>query len=454
MIDPRDIPQAVLWHEGMLLAPQHFQEAAHRGEFLLAYRLAAACPYPWGISRLTVDRSALIGGLLRVDELEAVLPDGLLVLHPGTDDRPLELDLTAPGQDVRSGPRVAYLAVAARGGPAFGGNGPKRYRSVEGPACVDESTGDGAIEVPRMVPAPVLLLGDELGRPPSRRWVTLPLARVAFRDDMFVLDAFCGPRLRVERDTELHAVAAEIAVRLREKAVTLAERLQAPGADLAAGTDWEAVQALARGLPRLEALLASGRAHPFDLFLALADIMGNLTGIGRRTCPPPLRPYAHDDPLPSYVQAAELIAGAVAQLREPYRTVRFERRGEGRFTLELPSGLAGNELILGVRAGPGAGPAAVSAWLDTALIGSSSQLRSIRERRTLGAPRRTVDGVAELDLLPPRGVVLSRVGPDPGSIRAGETLEVIGRVDEAGEAEPVEVLLFVGMAPSGADGAP
>ena len=122
MIDPRDIPQAVLWHEGMLLAPQHFQEAAHRTESLLAYRLAAACPYPWGIARLAVDRSALIGGLFRVDELEAVLPDGLLVVHPGAEDRPLELDLAVRDQDVRSGPRVVHLAVAARGGrpPAAG----------------------------------------------------------------------------------------------------------------------------------------------------------------------------------------------------------------------------------------------------------------------------------------------------------------------------------------------
>jgi type VI secretion system protein ImpJ len=444
MIHPRDIPDAVLWHEGMLLAPQHFQQAAHRAEALLAYRVAAACPYPWGIARLAIDRPALVGGLFRVDQLEAVLPDGLLVQHPRDEDRALELDLKAQGQDLRAGPRTIHLAVAARGEAATTGNGPTRYRSADSAACIDEATGDGPIEIPRLVPAPILLLGDEQGRPPSRRWASLLLARVAFRDDMFVLERFCGPRLRVERDTELHAVAAEIALRLREKAVTLAERLQAPGMDLAAGTGWEAVQALARGLPRLEALLASGRANPFDLFLALADIVGNLTGFARQPCPPPLPPYAHEDPLPAYLQAAELIAGIAARLREPYRTIRFERHGDGRFTLELPARVAEGELILGVRARPGAGPATASAWLETALIGSSSRLRAIREHRTLGAPRRVVDGVAELDLLAPRGVVLSRVGPDPGSIRAGEAREVLGHADESDEIEPIEVLLFVG----------
>src|SRR4051794_26141164 len=274
MDHPRAIPDAVLWHEGMLLAPQHFQEAAHRAESLLAYRLGTTCPYPWGIARLAIDRAALADGLFRLDELEAVPPDGLVVLHD--EDAPLELDLKSAAQDVRLGPRIVHLAVAARGGPAAGSGGPRRYRSIEGAACVDESTGDGAIDIPRMVPAPILLVGDEHGRPPSRRWSSLPLARVAFRDDLFVLDRFCGPRLRVERDTDLHAVAAEVAAVLREKSVTLSERLQAPGTEFAAGTGWDAVQAIARGLPRLEALLASGRAHPFDLFLVLGDVVGNV----------------------------------------------------------------------------------------------------------------------------------------------------------------------------------
>ena len=441
MTEARDIPDAVLWHEGMLLAPQHFQQTAQRAEALLAYRVGAAVPYPWGVSRLAIDPAVLPDGLLRVDELEAVLPDGLILQHPRADEPPLELDLMGQGQDVRLGPRTLYVAVAARTG-AQGGVGHRRYRSVEGGACGDETTGDGEIEIPRLVPAPLLLLGDEHGRPPPRRWSSLPLARIAFRDDLFVLDRFCGPRLRVGRETELFAIAAGIAARLREKAVALGERLQAPGSDGVQGGGWEAVRALARGLPRLEALLASQRAHPFDLFLALTDIVGSLTGIARQPCPAQLRAYDHNDPLPAYLQAAEIIGAAAGRLREPYQIVRFEHRGAGRFSHELPPALVGRELILGVRAAPGAASSAAAAWLETALIASASQLRAIRERRTLGAPRRLVDVVEELDLLPPRGVVLCRVGPDAGAIHAGEPLEIIGHGDAGGAGEPLEVLLF------------
>ena len=337
---------------------------------------------------------------------------------------------TLPWRHGRPRPRVLWATAATV---------PSRV-----PPAVDETTGDGEVEIPRLVPAPLLLLGDEHGRPPPRRWSSLPLARVVFRDDLFVLDQFCGPRLRVSRETELYVIAAAIAARLREKAVGLSERLQAPGTDGLQGGGWEAVRALARGLPRLEALLASQRAHPFDLFLALTDIVGSLTGIVRQPCPPQLRPYDHNDPLPAYSQAAEIIGAAAGRLREPYHIIRFEHRDGGHFICELPDSLAGRELILGVRAAPGAAPAAAAAWLETALIASSSQMRAIRERRTLGASRRMVDAVAELDLLPPRGVVLFRVGPDASTIHIGELIEVMGRADDPGATEPLEVLLFTG----------
>ncbi len=36
-----DVPADVLWHEGMLLSPQHFQQSALRFERLLHYRQAS-----------------------------------------------------------------------------------------------------------------------------------------------------------------------------------------------------------------------------------------------------------------------------------------------------------------------------------------------------------------------------------------------------------------------------
>ena len=87
----KDIPAAINWHEGMLLTPQHFQQFAARQEDLVAYAAHAAAPYFWGVHRL--DLLLQPEGLLQVRELEAVMPDGLIVELDPEQKPALEISL-------------------------------------------------------------------------------------------------------------------------------------------------------------------------------------------------------------------------------------------------------------------------------------------------------------------------------------------------------------------------
>ena len=80
-----DIPEAIQWHEGMLLSPQHFQQSAWRHELLVQYGSLLVAPYCWGVRSLTLDTKLLPGGTFRVLELEAVMSDGSLVSHKAED---------------------------------------------------------------------------------------------------------------------------------------------------------------------------------------------------------------------------------------------------------------------------------------------------------------------------------------------------------------------------------
>jgi len=60
MIDAHDLPGAIQWHEGMLLAPQHFQQLSIRYEELLHYHLMMISPFHWGIRRLKIDQVLLL----------------------------------------------------------------------------------------------------------------------------------------------------------------------------------------------------------------------------------------------------------------------------------------------------------------------------------------------------------------------------------------------------------
>ena len=71
MSDPRrDFPpivEAIDWHEGMLLAPQHFQQLSLRQEAMLSYHAAALSPFHWGVLRLRIDGAAVGARHFRVD---------------------------------------------------------------------------------------------------------------------------------------------------------------------------------------------------------------------------------------------------------------------------------------------------------------------------------------------------------------------------------------------------
>ena len=52
-------PQRVVWSEGMLVSPQHLQQADLYHERLLNERLGAAFPFAWGVSQVAIDPGAL-----------------------------------------------------------------------------------------------------------------------------------------------------------------------------------------------------------------------------------------------------------------------------------------------------------------------------------------------------------------------------------------------------------
>jgi hypothetical protein len=66
-------------------------------------------------------------------------------------------------------------------------------------------------------------------------------------------------------------------------------------------------------------------------------------------------------------------------------------------------------------------------------------MASLLDRRVLGAARKRVE--AERDIVPPRGVLLYVLEPDPQFVQAGERLLVQNTVDAA-NAAPAAVYFF------------
>jgi len=75
----------VLWGEGLLLRPQHFQRQDHYHEQCLHKSIKAVHPYAWGVDNLQVDRAALANSVLRLLALSVRFQDGDWVDAPEVD---------------------------------------------------------------------------------------------------------------------------------------------------------------------------------------------------------------------------------------------------------------------------------------------------------------------------------------------------------------------------------
>lgn len=445
MANAHDLPEAIQWHEGMLLSPQHFQQASARQEALLAYHAHMIQPYHWGIRHLRLDPVLLVDGQFRVVELEAIMPDGLLVSSLRHDISSQTLDLGPMKDEAAERPLTIHLAVPAErfaSTPAAGSL--SRYDSAEGAPVADANTGEGEIRIPRLRPRLSLVVGETA----PDKYSSFPLAQVAYRDEAFSLTDYVPPQLRVARNSKIGELCSRIALRLREKAVLLAEKARSPSVAARAPQLLETrnrVAALAGALPQFEALVQCGQAHPFPVYLSLCNVVGTGAALGNALLPPVLETYDHNNLYATFHQATRFLNRMVAEgFIESYSAYPFGAE-KGRFSIKFDPQWASHRLILGVRAKSGMPDQEATSWIQSSLIGSASRMESMRQRRVLGPERKVFEG--EDDLVPTPGVTLFSVAPDPDFIAPDEDLLIYNPDDPAGSNRPAEIVLYIRKKP-------
>ena len=441
MTDAHNIPAAIQWHEGMLLAPQHFQQLSIRNEELLHFHLVLAAPFQWGVRRLKIDPSLLVDGKLRVLDLEAVMPDGLIVSYLPGDDHLLEIDLAPYAEEMKQRPVSVHLAAPIKkiGSTAIKGD-LARFESVEGHPVADENAEESEITIPRLKPRINLLVTDT----PPQKYTTVPLAKVAFENETFSLTDYIAPMLSVPVTSSVGEICSAIAHRLREKAVFLSEKVNAPDSPFRGSMVLETkmlIQSMVSALPPFEAILNTGVSHPYPLYLSLCSLVGHLAALGLGQVPPVLEPYNHNDLRSTFTRPKEFIYRMIDEgILESHIAVSFHFEN-GMFDLKLKKEWLTPSLTVGVRGRPGAVEKDITAWMQEALIGSESLTETMKEKRILGASRTKTE--RDEELVPARGVVLFSVKGDPEFILPDETLKIYNTSDPTGRLGPAALTLYV-----------
>ncbi len=296
--------QKVLWSEGMFLTPHHFQQADRYVESLMSRRLAAVRPLGWGVCRLQASAEAAANGEFVLSRCSAILPDGLAVDAPDLDPLPPSRAIES-AFDPKKGSLGVYLAspLARPGAVACSADGagdgrPARYHR-RAATVADDNTGSGDREIAVAAKTLRILFEGE----PQDDYVALRIAEVGrSAAGKYVLsEAYVPPCLNLSASPVLTGLLRRVLEMVSAKSADLAAARRQRSQGLVEFTMSEAanfwfLHTVNAYIPLLMHLHAHPEGHPEEVFLALAQLAGELTTFASEGHPKDLPLYAHESP--------------------------------------------------------------------------------------------------------------------------------------------------------------
>jgi type VI secretion system protein ImpJ len=293
----------VVWNEGMLLTPQHFQQWDNYHEDLLSSRVRSILPFEYGVLDLQINREAIANGNFQLTGCRAVLPDGLMINVPDTDGVP---DLRPVGDHFNPEAEVlgVHLAIPAQktGAANFQSNGAKAGINVrflqEGALVKDETS--GANEQPLAFARPNLriIFDDEL----RDGFTAVKIAELerTTTGQLQISENYIPPVLKVSASPWLVNMLRQLVEILITKSSSLGEQRRQSKATLADFTTSEVavfwlLHTINSSIPTMAHFFRSPLLHPEKLYLEMAELVGELMTFSTELHPKDIVKYEHDD---------------------------------------------------------------------------------------------------------------------------------------------------------------
>lgn len=334
---------SVLWREGMFLCPQHMQAFSREVAGRIAAGESVGHPGAHGLLSLVVDAEALKRDVFRIQEAAMVFRDGTLLALPhnaAVPQREFAEFFTGPDLTVWLGVPAVEPNV-----PQVGDDAERRYRyTVRVDGVFDENMRDATRELEFRQLAGHLFFGDE----DRSGYECVPIARLIRagkpEPKSALSPTWIPPLLRCGAVPAMAALLGDLATRARAQARDLAATLPdfSRLASVDSATDLTGIvklQAVNRSVAVLEQLSRCADVHPFDAYLELVRVVGELAIFGADRTAPDLPAYDHQALDACFATTGDAVRGLLgAQVAVPYDVVQFEAdtAQDGVFYAALP----------------------------------------------------------------------------------------------------------------------
>ena len=320
----------IVWNEGMLLTPHHFQQWDNYHEELLNARLASLSPYEWGVLDLQLSQEAIANGFCEVARCRAVLPDGLIVNIPQMDAAP---DPRQVGDHFEAGDESldVHLAVPAKraGAANFQSNGSERSQFVrywqDAATVQDETTGQGEQQLAFARSNLRLMFASELRD--GYNSVKIAEVRRTATGQLTYNENYVPPALSVASSPWLGQMLRQIIEILIAKSSSLGDQRRQRTTSLADFTTSEIavfwlLHTVNTSIPVLAHLFRTRLVHPERLYTEMAELCGKLMTFSTERQPQQIVHYQHTDLYATFSQLAAELRGLLETVI-PTRSVQI-----------------------------------------------------------------------------------------------------------------------------------
>lgn len=266
----------VVWTEGMMLQPHHFQQQSRYHEAQLRHAISHCAAYPWGISRLDIEQSLLKSGKFGINCAEGIFNDGSLFSIPETDKLPNAIDIDQSHLNA-----TLYLALPIR---RQGNNEINREQTNAGRYQLAEQEirdVSGLTNNKTFVELAGLNCCLRTSLQDNSEFVCIALAKVedvSPNGTVSLSTDFLAPSLNAKTSPLLSNFISELLSLTQHRISSLASRVSVAGKSTSSEiTDFMLLQTLNRHVPVLRYMEHTDRLTPFYLYEKFVTLIGDMS---------------------------------------------------------------------------------------------------------------------------------------------------------------------------------
>ena len=395
--------EAVHWHDGMLLAPQHFQQNNLYLEQTLFNQVSQLNPFYFGVTALSIDQTALAASKsshIIVRHIEGIMRDGTQISFSNHETNSSQDNLAALEfliEDIDSikvlEPFYLYLGVVKRSDANDAkSTRPKRYDINKSHNVADLYDSNNQIPLDRLRLR--LKLMDEQEKQNSN-YTCLPL--LCFQKnqhgDLERLP-YTPPTLQVTPVAEQTPMQSDLWQRLQVLVSDLEKKANERRSYFTGSnehtplsfTQKQEIMYINQHLPILRIMLNTGVSHPYDLYLALIKLSSSLSVMSSEGMFSQYMDYDHENLEKVFSAPMADIERVIKQIEAPYFFINFERNDKSGFSYQFDQIPASTALTLNLsfKLASGVTREELQDWIETALICVSDEEKEFVKLRSLG----------------------------------------------------------------------